>query len=205
MRKTTSLAGVVALTTAFASPAFAQNQNYGDFGLYLAAGVNRVNASFRNSRDVTVSESESSETVRVGYMFPGSPGVNGWFGLELGYLNFGDFKTGKVGRNTEVDISANGFTLAAIGSFRAAKKVDIYGRLGAFMVDTDSNSVINGSRVSDSGSSTEPFFAIGAELDQGRWNFYGEFLKVKAGDRDLEADILSIGVKYEFEPYLPGR
>lgn len=203
MNKTTSLAGVIAMMTVCASPALAQS--YGDFGLYLAAGVNRVNADFTDSRNRTVGASESTESVRLGYMFPGQRNVNGWFGLELGYLNFGSFNAGKVGRNTEVDVSADGFTVAAIGSFRAAKKVDIYGRLGVFLGDTESSSVVDGRRVSRSDSASEPFFAIGAEIDQGNWNFFGEFSKVKAGGRDLEADLLTIGIKYEFEPYIPPR
>jgi len=198
MNKTTSLAGVIALMTACVPPALAQN--YGDYGLYVAGGLSRVNASFENSRNVTIDESASTGSIRVGYMFPNKRQLNGLFGLEIGYLDLGSFKSGRVGRNSEVDISADGFTIAGVASFRAAQSVDIYARLGAYMVDTNSSSVVNGRRVSSDDGGTEPFFALGAEIDNGDWNFFGEFAKVDAGGRNLEADVITVGIKFEFRP-----
>jgi len=198
MNKTTSLAGVIALMTACVPPALAQN--FGDYGLYVAGGLSRINASFDNARGRSVDESDTTGSLRVGYMFPNRRQLNGLFGLELGYLDLGSFKSGTVGRDNEVDVSADGFTIAGVASFRAAQSVDIYARLGAYMVDTTSSSVVNGQRVSSDDGGTEPFFALGAEIDNGDWNFFGEFAKVDAGGRNFEADVITVGVKFEFRP-----
>lgn len=199
MTKTTSLAGIIPLMMVCTSPALAQTY-YGDYGLYLAAGVSRVNASFENANNVTVEDSDSTASIRIGWMFPNQQPLNGLFGLEIGYLDLGSYSSGRVGRNNEVDITADGFTVGGVASFRAAQQVEIYGRLGAYFVDTDSTSVVDGRRVSNTDGGTEMYFAIGAEVDTGDWNFFGEYAKVDAGGRNLEADVMSFGIKYEFKP-----
>ena len=55
--------------------------------------------------------------------------------------------------------------------------------------------------VKEDDTGEEPFIALGAEIDFGNWNLFGEYAVVGTDVSDLAIDIITFGVKYEFSNY----
>jgi OOP family OmpA-OmpF porin len=178
-----ALSGLLLLPTAQADD---------DTGLYLGASANRMSANFRGENDVNFDESDTAGGLRIGYM------VNNFFGVEFGYLDLGSYNAVGDTPSNNINLSAKGFTGAFILNWELVNQIDVYGKVGAFSIDTDANSTIAGIKFSESETSTEVFGGIGIELDLGNINFFAEYSAVNTDVNDLTLDIASIGIKYEF-------
>ena len=75
--------------------------------------------------------------------------------------------------------------------------VDIYVKGGAVKLDGEATASAFGLSISDDRDSTEPFAAVGAELDFGTVNLFAEFSRILDTD-DVEVDFATAGVKLEF-------
>ena len=173
-----------ALSLAISSPTLADD----DTGFYLGGSVNRLSADQNNVNDVDFEDSDNAFGLKAGYMFTDLLGVEG------GYIDLGDYNTKGNDAGVNLSLDADGFYLVGVLNFSFAENWDIYGKLGAFAFD--SNTDFTG--VDFDESSTELFGGLGIEYDFGHWNIFGEFSKLDTDTNDLSIDILSLGVKYEF-------
>jgi hypothetical protein len=182
MNRVQILSVAAILSLAVASPIFADD----DTGFYLGASANRLSADQKNVSDVDFEDSDTALGLKAGYMFTDR------FGVEGGYLDLGDYNTRGNEQGIDLNLDAEGFYLVGVLNFSVAENWDIYGKLGGFFLDT--NTDLTGFDK----SSTELFGGLGVEYDFGKWNIFGEFSKLDTDTNDLTFDIISLGVKYEF-------
>ncbi|MDH3376692.1 MAG: porin family protein [Gammaproteobacteria bacterium] len=171
-----------ALTTLSASPVLADD----DSGWYLGGSVNRLSADQNNVNDVDFDDSDNAFGIKLGHMFTDLVGIEG------GYLDLGDYHTRGNDKGIDLSLDAEGFYVVGVLNLPVANTWDIYGKLGVFAFDSDTDAL------DFDESSTEAFGTIGAEYDFGLWNVFGELSKIDTDTNDLSIDILSLGVKFEF-------
>jgi OOP family OmpA-OmpF porin len=122
--------------------------------------------------------------------------VNRYFALEAGYHDFGDFEQNFTVNGTQgkAKLSADGFTLGAIGSYPVADRIDIFGRAGMFFWDGDAE-INNVSQATP--EDTNPFFGAGLN-----YAISSQFLVSADWTRyELESansDVYSIGFQFRF-------
>jgi OOP family OmpA-OmpF porin len=157
-------------------------------GFYAGVSANWLDADFKDVNDLSFSDSDTTWGIRGGYMF------NKWFGLELGYIDLGNYKGGG---GHEID--ADTWQFAGVAKWNVAEQFALYGKLGAFFVNSKSNQVIPGiGQISDGQDDTEAYIALGAEYDFGKVGLFGEYSWVDTGVDDLTIDIITVGLKYNF-------
>lgn len=130
------------------------------------------------------------------YRIVGGWWVNHYFALEGGYQNFGDFEQNFSinGSQNTVKLSADGYTLGVQGRYPVAKKVDIFGRAGAFFWDGEAE--IN-SASQASPEETNPYLSLGLSYAftdvfsiTGDWTHY---------ELDsANSDVYSVGFQFRF-------
>lgn len=170
------------LGLAIASSSFADD----DAGFYLGASANWLSADQKDVNDVSFEDSDVALGLKAGFMF------TDLFGIEGGYLDLGDYNTKANNRGVSLNLDAEGFYLVGVLNFSVAEHWDLYGKLGAFAFDSDTN------LTGFDKSSTELYGGLGVEYDFGTWNIFGEFSKLDTDTNDLSIDIISLGIKYEF-------
>ena len=164
-----------------------------DYGFYVGASVNRLSADFEDTSDTRFDESDNAAGVRAGYMF------NDFIGAEIGYLDLGSYSAEGKTSGTDINLNADGFTAAAIFNFSATPILDLYAKAGAFYLDADSTSRLDGrTTIIETDDGAEPFIGVGAEADFGQWAIFGEYTSVDTDVSELSLDIVSLGVKLEF-------
>ncbi len=173
---------VAVLSLALAPTAFADD----DTGFYLGASANRLSANQNNVNDVDFEDSDTALGLKAGYMFTDLLGVEG------GYLDLGNYNTRGNEQGLNLNLDAEGFYLVGVLNFSVAENWDLYGKLGGFFFDSDTD------LTGFDKSSTELFGGLGIEYDFGNWNIFGEFSKLDTDTNNLSIDILTLGVKYEF-------
>jgi hypothetical protein len=181
MKLVHTLASGAVLSLLVASPAFADD----DTGPYAGVSANWLSADQRDVNDVEFDDSDTAFGAKVGYMFTDR------FGIEGGYMDLGNYET--EGNVLDLHIDAEGWYGAGVVNFPVADRWDLYGKLGLFVFDSDTDFT------DFDESSTEVFGAIGAEYDLGNWNIFGELAKIDTDVNDLTIDVASLGVKYEFQ------
>ncbi len=171
-----------------------------DSGFFIALGVSRIqvqaSSEFNNAK-LDFDDSDNAYNVRAGYMF------TNWFGLEAAYYDFGNFADSLEDAvadlgvpNADVDLDLKGYGLSLIGNI-PLPYVDLYVKGGAVKLDGKATASAFGLSISDERDSTEPFAAIGAELDFGMVNLFAEYSRILDND-DVEVDFATAGVKLEF-------
>lgn len=180
MKQLQTFTGSAILSLALVSPVVADD----DAGFYLGASANWLSADQKDVNDVSFDDSDTAFGLKAGYMF------TDLFGIEGGYMDLGDYNAS--GNNQNLNLDADGFYLVGVLNFSVAEHWDLYGKLGGFFFDSDTN------LTGFDKSSTELFGTLGAEYDFGTWNIFGEFSKLDTDTNDLSIDIISLGVKYEF-------
>jgi len=164
-----------------------------DTGWFLSVSANRVSADFEDSSDVDFDDSDTAFGVRAGYMFTDVVGI------EVGYLDLGDFSAEGDRPGNRIDLDADAYSAAFVLNWSAHEMVDVYGKLGAYHIDANSDSTAAGITLAQGDSETEAFYGVGAELDFGQFNVFTEFSQVDTDVNDLSFDIVSLGVKFEFQ------
>lgn len=184
MKAVKYFAAATVLSLAFNSSTFADD----DTGFYLGASVNRLSADQDNVDDVDFEDSDNAFGFKVGYMF------TDLLGIEGGYMDLGDYNTTGNEAGINLNLDADGFYLVGVLNISFAENWDVYGKLGVFAFDSDTDFT----DVDFDDSSSELFGGLGIEYDFGNWNIFGEFSKLDTDTNNLSIDILSLGVKYEF-------
>lgn len=174
--------------------------NEGDKGFYLALGVSRISADASSEFDnvsLDFSDSDNAFNYRAGYMF------TNWIGVEAGYYDFGEFEDSledavdNLGiSNADVDLDLKGYSLQLVGNIPVSF-VDFYVKGGVVRLEGEAKASAFGLSYSTDESTTEPFAAVGIELDLGVVNFFGEYSRVMDTD-DIEIDLATAGIKLEF-------
>ncbi len=163
-----------------------------DIGWYVGVTANRASADFEDENDVDFDDSDTALGIRGGYMFTDIIGV------EVGYLDLGDFSARGDNPGNRIDLDADAFSAALVLNWSVHEQVDLYGKVGAYFVEANSDSVVAGATFREDEDETEAYGAIGAEWDFGQINLFGEISKVDTDVNDLSIDIVTLGVKYEF-------
>lgn len=174
-----------AMATLGFSPVYADN----DSGGYVGISANRLSVDNVETSDTDFEDSDTAFGAKAGYMF------TDMFGIEGGYLDLGDYQTRgqEEGRNLSLD--AEGFYVAGVLNLAVSESVDLYGKLGVFTVDSNSDFT------DFEESSTEAFGGVGVEYDMGAINIFGELNVIDTDIADINWDVISLGVKYEFGGY----
>jgi len=163
-----------------------------DIGWYAGISANRASADFEDESDIDFDDSDTALGIRGGYMF------SDIIGVEVGYLDLGDFSARGDNPGNRIDLDADAFSAALVLNWSVHDQIDLYGKVGAYFVDAKSDSVVAGSRLREDDTETEAFGAVGIEWDLGQFNLFGELSKVDTDVNDLSIDIVTAGVKYEF-------
>lgn len=163
-----------------------------DPGFYLSGAVNRLSADFKNQDDINFDDSDNTASVRAGYMF------NNTFGMEVGYLDLGNYTATGDNPANRIDIDGNAFSLALVANFDLIPPLDLYLKAGGMNVQADSTSNFAGLILDRDEDETVAFGAVGLEFEIGDVNLFGEFSKVDTDTNDLSIDIATVGVKFEF-------
>ncbi len=182
MTKTPVFAAALSLGILAATPAVADD----DTGLYIGGSLNRLSADFEDINDVSFDDSDNALGAKIGYMF------NNRFGLEAGYLDLGNYSADGPRQGIDINIDADGFYGAGVLNVELSDRWDLYGKLGAFVVDSDTD-------LTDfEESSTELFGAVGVQYDVGPVDLFGEFSKIDTDVEGLTIDIITFGLNYHF-------
>ena len=171
-----------------------------DSGFFIALGVSRIqveaSAEFNNAK-LDFDDSDNAYNFRAGVMF------TNWIGLEAAYYDFGEFEdsledaVADLGAPvTDVDLDLKGYGLSLVGNL-PLPYIDLYLKGGVVKLDGKASAKAFGLELSEDRDSTEPFAAIGAELDFGTVNIFAEYSRILDND-DVEVDFVTAGVKLEF-------
>ena len=171
-----------------------------DSGFFIAVGVSRIQADASaefNDAKLDFDDSDNAYNFRAGVMF------TNWIGLEAAYYDFGEFEdsledaVADLGiSNADVDLDLKGYGISLVGNL-PLPYVDLYLKGGVVKLDGEATASAFGLSISDERDSTEPFAAIGAELDFGTVNIFAEYSRILDND-DVEVDFATAGVKLEF-------
>ena len=194
------LAALIPSISSAQNLALQDNTAEDDSGFFIALGVSRIkvdaSAEFNDAR-LDFDDSDNAYNFRAGYMF------TNWFGVEAAYYDFGEFEDSLEDAvadlgvpNADVDLDLKGYGLSLIGNL-PLKYVDLYLKGGAIRLEGEATASAFGLSISDERDSTEPFAALGAELDFGTVNFFAEYSRILDND-DVEVDFATAGVKLEF-------
>jgi hypothetical protein len=186
MKRTTkhfSLAAALVLTSALPLTAHA------DSGLYVGASIGnaRLDDNFAGF---------GIDTDTDAYRFFGGIQFGDTFGVEAGYLNFGDF-TESVdlgGLLSRTDISGDGWTLGATLALPLSQNLSLFGKGGVFFWDADIS--VDGISIDTSGDDN-PYYGGGLKLDLGdNFSLTGDWTVYEFDV--LETDVISLGFNYRF-------
>lgn len=155
-----------------------------------------VGASIGNARLDDRFDGYGIDTDADAYRFFGGIQVTKNFGIEGGYLNFGDF-TETVdlgGLLSRTDISGDGWTLGATLALPLSDNLSIFGKGGVFFWDADIS--IDGFSI-DTPGDDNPYFGGGVKLDLGEnFSLTGDWTVYEFDV--LETDVISLGFNYRF-------
>jgi OOP family OmpA-OmpF porin len=186
MKRTTttlSLAGALLLTSALPLAAHA------DVDAYVGGSIGNARlddnfAGFGINADTDA------------YRFFGGIQFSDTFGVEAGYLNFGDF-TESVdlgGLLSRTDISGDGWTLGATLALPISQNLSLFGKGGVFFWDADIS--VDGFSI-DTPGDENPYYGGGLKLDLGdNFSLTGDWTVYEFDV--LETDVISLGFNYRF-------
>ncbi|HNP62295.1 MAG TPA: porin family protein [Woeseiaceae bacterium] len=183
MNRTTTLAATVMLATAMPLTAQAHPDAY-------------VGASIGNARLDDDFDGFGIDTDTNAYRFFGGIQLGETFGIEAGYLNFGDFTetVDLSGLLSRTDISGDGWTLGGTLSLPLSNNLSIFGKGGVFFWDADIT--IDGFSI-DTPGDDNPYWGGGLKLDLGdNFSLVGDWTVYEFDV--LETDVISIGFNYRF-------
>ena len=155
-----------------------------------------VGASIGNARLDDNFDGFEIDTDADAYRFLGGIQFGDTFGIEAGYLNFGDF-TETVdlgGLLSRTDISGDGWTLGATLALPLSQNLSLFGKGGVFFWDADIS--VDGFTI-DTPGDDNPFYGGGLKLDLGdNFSLTGDWTVYEFDI--VETDVISLGFNYRF-------
>ena len=124
---------------------------------------------------------------------------NNTLGVDLGHIDLGTYAESNVGLLGGTRLEAEATTLSLVLNLTPADYLDVYARLGAAKIEQDRSITVAGAPVNfDPVDDTKPFGAVGIAFDLGAIDLFAEYSKLDTDDNDVDLDIVSAGVKFEF-------
>ena len=164
-----------------------------DTGFYVGATYNDVEIEYTAGDRIRFSDDEKTAGYRAGYMF------NNTLGVDLGHIDLGTYAESNVGLLGGTRLEAEATTLSLVLNLTPADYLDVYARLGAAKIEQDRSITVAGAPVNfDPVDDTKPFGAVGIAFDLGAIDLFAEYSKLDTDDNDVDLDIVSAGVKFEF-------
>ena len=164
-----------------------------DTGFYVGATYNDVEIEYTAGDRIRFSDGEKTAGYRAGYMF------NNTLGIDLGYIDLGTYAESNVGLLGDTRLEAEATTLSLVLNLTPTDYLDVYARLGAAKIEQDRSVTVAGAPVNfDPVDDTKPFGAVGIAFDLGAIDLFAEYSKLDTDDNDVDLDIVSAGVKFEF-------
>ena len=155
-----------------------------------------VGASIGNARLDDNFDGFRIDTDTNAYSFFGGIQFSDTFGIEAGYLNFGDF-THSVdlgGLLSRTDISGDGWTLGGTLALPITQNLSLFGKGGVFFWDADIS--VDGFSI-DTPGDDNPYYGGGLKLDLGdRLSLTGDWTVYELDV--VETDVISLGFNYRF-------
>jgi OOP family OmpA-OmpF porin len=183
MKKTILLAALMlSATTAFAGTGYAG----------VSAGSSTQKLSF---------DGESGSKDTAGFKAFAGYQINPSFGIEGGYVHFGDAKESEDGAT--VSIKPKSFYAALTGTAPMSPQFNLFAKLGIARTETTMFASFDGESGEVDVSDTSPMVGIGAEYKFSQTMSviaeYEHFGKVaKESDMNLKASMVSIGLRISF-------
>lgn len=119
--------------------------------------------------------------------------IHEYFGAEIGYTYFGDYKIDLPGSRSDLDLY--GFTAHVTGHLPISNNVELFGKVGLIHWDTK----ISHGGPSDDGTDLAAGLGFAAYVNQnvslrGEWNYY----KIDPSGYDADTSVFSVGAAYHF-------
>jgi hypothetical protein len=167
---------------------------YRTSGLYVGAGLGFSQIEM-NAGPLTVEGGDVATKIVLGYRLPYSPrGIN--IALQGEYLDLGTASDDVLG--TTLELSADGFDLAAQAYFPITRRWDILVKTGAYFWDAElKDPATNGTGISDTDSGTDFLYGFGASFNTG--SALGFHLEVEHASLLDGAWIASASGTYQFK------
>lgn len=177
-------AATAALLMLLAAPISAQAG-----GFYVGASVGQAELS-DDFGGFSVNEDSTAYRVVAGWSF------NDFFALEGGYHNFGDFQQvfDDLGTPVTVSLSADGFTLGAVGSVPLTDRFSLMGRAGWYFWDGDAE-INNVTQATPEDSNLYVGAGITFDVTE-RFQLTGDWTRYEL--EDVNSNVISIGLQYRF-------
>ena len=177
-------AAMAALLLLLAGPISAQAG-----GFYVGASIGQAELS-EDFDGFAVDEDSTAYRVVAGWSF------NDYFALEGGYHNFGDFEQefDDLGTPVTVSLSADGFTLGAVGTVPLTDRFSLMGRAGWYFWDGDAeiNNVTEATP-----EDTNLYLGAGVTFDiTERFQLTGDWTRYEL--EDVTSNVISVGVQFRF-------
>ncbi len=155
-------------------------------GLYVGASVGK--ASLNEDFDgLVIDDDATSFRIVVGW------GFNDYFSLEGGYHNFGDFEQNLGGLGT-ANLSADGFTLGAVGSVPVSERFALTARAGMYFWN-GSAEINNVSQATPEDSNL--YLGAGVKFDVSKqFQLTADWTRYEL--EDAASGVLSVGLLYQF-------
>ena len=160
-----------------------------DTGLYVGAGIGSAGV------DETFDSFDFDDDVEA-YRFLGGYRFGETFGIEAGYLNFGDFEQRTdLGNTTAITrLTADGWTLGGTLDLPVSDFVSLFGRGGVFVWDADVD--VNGVRAAVDDDSN-PYYGAGAKVSlTSNFSLVGDWTRYELDD--VDTDVFSLGFEFRF-------
>jgi OOP family OmpA-OmpF porin len=182
--KTQHTAAITIFLMLLAPTAYSQ-----DNGPFIGASIG--SAGLDDDFDgLSIDESGTAFRIVAGWRF------NEYFALEGGYHDFGDFEQAFVvdGEELNVALSADGFTLGAVGSIPLSERFSLMGRAGMFFWDGNAE-INNVSQATPEDNNL--FFGAGLnfQLTQ-KMRLTGDWTRYDL--EDTISNVFSVGLEYRF-------
>lgn len=177
-------AATAALLMLLAAPISAQAG-----GFYVGASVGQAELS-DDFGGFSVNEDSTAYRVVAGWS------INDFFALEGGYHNFGDFQQvfDDLGTPVTVSLSADGFTLGAVGSVPLTDRFSLMGRAGWYFWDGDAE-INNVTQATPEDSNLYVGAGITFDVTE-RFQLTGDWTRYEL--EDVNSNVISIGLQYRF-------
>jgi hypothetical protein len=156
-------------------------------GFLVGASVGQASSEVDNS---SFDESDTGFSGRIGYRFLKLVGV------EIGFVDFGE-PSGEVTQGVDLDSSADGFNISAVGALPFAGRWEVFGKLGYFTWDATATATSAIPGIGDDESGSDVSWGAGVAVKVvGPFRIRGEYQVFKLGD--LDVSFASIGADFRF-------
>ncbi len=172
-----------------------------DAGLYISGSLGRSSANIDTSplsaagvTGITTDDSDTGWKVNIGYQF------NRHWGIELGYVDFGDFLlrgTTPLGATVIANFDVTAWTLAAVGTLPLGNSnFSLFAKLGIARGEAEGRGTVDGTPVSFDDNGIDLFGGVGMRYDFNRK--FGMQFEVERYYFDDRTYLYSLGLRYKF-------